>query len=171
MKSHRTEGDKLVRAVASAFFDEEHGLQACATGYLLAPVSYSVVAQYIRQETNLQSADGFDQGHAIKEDAAVEDTLHESGANLWGGGNDMLDLTHLLENHPKCKGFFTVLPSPNSNDPAPQDAQPYVIADLHAMIEGGQLQKVQDVLSQVHHLTVHPQDPSYQTEFSRLTTV
>lgn len=83
----------------------------------------------------------------------------------------MPDLTHSLESHPNCNRFFTVLPSPNSNEPAPQDAQPYVIADLHAMIEGGQLQKVQDVLSQVHHLTVHPQDPSYQTELSRLTIV
>ena len=52
MKSHGTEGDMLVRAVANAFFDEEHGLHACPTGYLLAPVSYSVVAQYIRQETD-----------------------------------------------------------------------------------------------------------------------
>lgn len=158
-----------MRAVASAFFDEEHGLQACATGYLMAPVSYSVVAQYIRQETDMDFADGLDHGHAIKEGAALEDTLHESRANLWGGENDMPDLTHLLENQPICKRCFTLLLSPDSEQ-APQDAQPYVIANLHALIEGGQLQKVQDVLSQVHRLTVHPQDPSYQTELSRLTT-
>lgn len=168
MKSH-TEGDLLVRAVANAFFDEEHGLQACATGYLLTPVSYSVVAAYLRQETDLEPASGFDQGQAINEDAVFEDTLHESRANFWVGGNDMPDaMTNVLHSHPR---FFTVLCSPDSNEQAPQDAQPYVIADLHALIEGGQLQKVQDVLSQVHHLTVHPQDPSYQTELRRLTTV
>ena len=171
MKSHSTEGDMFVRAVAKAFFDEEHGLHACPTGYLLAPVSYSVVAEYIRLETDWGFANGFAPAHAIKEDAAIEDTLYESGVNLWGRGNDMPDLTHLLENHPDCKRFFTLLRSPNSDEQTSQVAEPHVIADLHALIEGGQLQKVQDLLPQVHYLTVHPRDPSYQTELRRLTTL
>ena len=165
MKSHSTEGDILVRAVANAFFDSEHGLQACAKGFLMAPVSYSVVAWYIRRDTDLKFADDFDNCYANEDDAMIE---QDRVCNL--AANDMPDLTSLLNNQHDCKRYFTVVRSQDSNQQTPQQSQPYVIANLQALIEGSQLQKVQDVLSQVQYLTVHPQDPAYQTEFNRLNT-
>ena len=172
MKSHSTEGDILVRAVASAFFDSEHGLQACAKGYLMAPVSYSVVAWYIRRDTDLKFADDFDNWHANEDDAMIEqDSLRNLAANQQDEANGTPDLTSLLDNKHDCKRFFTVLRSQDSIQQTPQQLQPYVIADLQALIEGSQLQKVQDVLSQVQYLTVHPEDPAYQTEFNRLKTI
>lgn len=172
MKSHSTEGDILVRAIASAFFDSEHGLQACAKGYLMAPVSYSVVAWHIRRHTDVKFADDFDNWHALpnEDDAIIEqDDLRNRIANCQDIKNDLPDLTSLIEKQHDCKRFFTVLRSQDKNQQTPQQSQPYVIPDLQALIEGNQLQKVQDVLSKVQYLAVHPEDPAYQTEFNRLT--
>lgn len=171
LKSHSTEGGILVRAIASAFFDSEHGLQACAKGYLMAPVSYSVVAWYIRRDTDVKFVDDFVNWHATEDDAIIkQDDLRNLTANRQDEGNDMPDLTSLLETSRGCKHFFTVLHSQDSSQQTPQQSQPYVIADLQALIERSQLQKVQDVLSQVQCLSVHPEDPAYQREFNRLTT-
>lgn len=172
MKSHSTQGEILVCAIASAFLDSEHGLQACAKGYLMAPVSYSAIAWYIRRDTDLKFVDGVDDWHANEDDAMVEqDGLRNLAASRECEGDDIPDLTSVLENQHDCKRFFTVLRSRDSKQRDPQQSQPYVIADLQSLIEGSQLQKVQDVLSQVQYLTVHPEDPAYQTEFNRLTTL
>ena len=170
MKSHSTEGDILVRAIASAFFDSEHGLQACAKGYLMAPVSYSVVAWHIRRHTDVKFADDFDNWHANEDDAMIEqDDLRNLIANYQDQKNDLPDLTSLIEKQHDCKRFFTVLGSQDKNQQTPQQSQAYVIADLQELIEGKQLQKVQDVLSKIQYLAVHPEDPAYQTELNRLT--
>lgn len=163
-----------MRAIACAFLDEEQGLQACATGYLLPPVSYSLVAWYIRQNTELQFKDDFDNLYASGHDGMDEQDVHNSYAqNIdypFDEGNDMSDLTTLLDQD-KCNQFFTVLHSPDSSLQIPRQSQPYVIADLHALIKGNQLQKVQDVLSQTYTLAVHPEDPVYETQLRQLTTV
>ena len=81
------------------------------------------------------------------------------------------DLTSLLKEDPGCQRCFKII-SPYSNPQNPTgQAQPYVIADLKALIKGQQLQKVQDLLPRVRYLTVHPEDPAYLTEVNRLTTV
>ena len=174
MKSRSAQDEDLVRAIACAFLDEEHGLQACAAGYLLPPVSYSLVAWYIRQNTELQFEDDFDNLYASGHDGMDEQDVHNSYAqNIdypFGERNDMPDLTTFLDQE-ECNQFFTVLHSPDSNLQIPKQSQPYVIADLHALIKGNQLQKVQDVLSQTYMLTVHPEDPAYETELRQLTTV
>lgn len=82
----------------------------------------------------------------------------------------MPDLSSLFEDREDCKCYFTVLRSPHSNLPTSRQSQPYVIADLHALIQGYQLQKVQDLMPRVHHLSVHPEDPAYAAELHRLTT-
>ena len=172
MKSHSTEDDVLVRATARAFFDSKQGLQACGKGYLMTPVSCGAVAWYIRQETESKSSDDFENLHANEDDAANEhDDFQNPGADPFDEESDMPDLTSLLEDQPDCKRFFKVLRSPYSNQQTPEKSQPYVIADLHALIQGRQLQKVQDLLSRVHQLAVHPEDPAYVAEFDRLTTM
>lgn len=171
-KSRSTPDESLVRAIAGAFFDSEHGLQDCATGYLLPPVSYSVVAWYIRQDTNLKFSDDFDNWYANEEGvvdehdrAALAGSLHQEG-----DGTDMPDLTSLLEHREECAHFFKVLRSSGSTLQTPAMSQPYVIADLYALIQGYQLQRVQDVLPRIHVLTLHPEDPAYAAECDRLTT-
>ena len=172
MKSHSAEGDILVRAIASAFFDSKHGLQACAKGYLMTPVSYSVIAWYIKQDTDLKITGNFDSWHASGDGATVEqNTFRNLPACCQNEANDTPDLTSLLENQHNCKRFFTVLRCQDSNQQNAQQSEPYVIADLQTLIAGNQLHKVQDVLSQVRYLTVHPEEPAYQTEFNRLTTI
>lgn len=177
MKSYSAPDEFLVRAVACAFLDEEHGLQACATGYLLPPVSYSLVAWYIRQNTELKITDDFDNSYASQYDAVEEQNMQNSSANLPGiehsfdAGDDMLDLTTLLEDQAECKRCYKVLRSPKSNLQTVNESQPHVIADLHALITGYHLQKVQDLLPQIHVLTVHPEDQTYVAELKRLTTV
>ena len=174
MKSRSAQDEDLVRAVACAFLDEEHGLQACAAGYLLPPVSYSLVAWYIRQNTEMQFEDDFDNMYASGHDGMGKQNVHISYAQNIGypsdEGNDMPDLTSLLDQD-ECRQFFTVLHSPMSNLQIPRFSQPYVTADLHALIKGNQLQKVQDVLSQTYTLTLHPEDPAYETELRQFTTV
>lgn len=174
MKSRSAEDEDLVRTIACAFLDEEHGLQVCAAGYLLLPVSYSLIAWYIRQNTELQFEDDFDNMYASGHDGMDKQDVHNSYAQKieypFDQGNDMPDLTTLLDQD-KCSQFFTVLHSPDSNLQIPRQSQPYVIADLHALIKGNQLQKVQDVLSQTYMLTVHPEDPAYEMELRQLTTV
>lgn len=175
MKSYSAPDEFLVRAVACAFLDEEHGLQACATGYLLPPVSYSLVAWYIRQNTELNFTDDFDNSYASQYDAVEEQDLRNGSANLPGigyssdAGKDLLDLTTLLEDQAECKRCFTVLRSPESNLQTVKESQPYVTVDLHALITGYHLQKVQDLLPQIHVLTVHPEDRTYVAELKRLT--
>ncbi len=174
MKSRNAQHEELVHAIACAFLDEEHGLQACTTGYLLPPVSYSLVAWYIRQNTELQFKDDFDNLYASGHDGMDEQDAHSSYAQnidyLFGEGNDMPDLTTFLDQD-ECSHFFTILHGPDSNLQVPRQAQPYVIADLHALIKGNQLQKVQDILSQTYMLTVHPEDPAYEVELRQLTTL
>ncbi|DBA72662.1 TPA: hypothetical protein ACH3X2_010403 [Trebouxia sp. C0005] len=174
MKSRSAEDDYLVRAIACAFLDEEHGLQACAAGYLLPPVSYSLIAWYVRQNTDLEFDDDFDNMNASGHDGMDEQDEHVSYAENveypFDEGTDTLDLTTLLDQD-ECKQFFTVLHGPTSNLQNPRQSQPYVIADLHALIKGNQLQKVQEVLSQTYMLTVHPEDPAYETELRQLMTV
>ncbi|KAL0036533.1 hypothetical protein WJX77_011879 [Trebouxia sp. C0004] len=174
VKSRSTQHEDLVRAIACAFLDEEHGLQACAAGYLLPPVSYSLVAWYIRQNTELQFEDDFDNLYASGHEGMDEQDMHNSnGQNTdypFDEGNDMPNLTTFLDQD-EFNQFFTVLHSPDSNLQNPRQSQPYVIADLHALIKGNQLQKVQDVLSQTYMLTVHPEDPAYETELRQLTVV
>ncbi|DBA82708.1 TPA: hypothetical protein ACH3X1_006943 [Trebouxia sp. C0004] len=103
-----------------------------------------------------------------------EQDMHNSnGQNTdypFDEGNDMPNLTTFLDQD-EFNQFFTVLHSPDSNLQNPRQSQPYVIADLHALIKGNQLQKVQDVLSQTYMLTVHPEDPAYETELRQLTVV
>ena len=173
-KSCSTPDELLVRAIAGAFLDSEHGLQDCATGYLLPPVSYSVVAWYIRQDTDLAFTDDFDNEYANEEDIADEQDLHHDHAALakvfpQEEGNSMPDLTSLLEQG-ECAHFFKILRSPNSSLQVPAKSQPYVTADLHALIHGYQLQRVQDVLPRVHALSLHPEDSAYAAEYDRLTT-
>lgn len=72
MKSQSANDEDIVRAIACAFFDSEHGLQACATGYVVAPVAYSVVAGYIRQDTALPSDNDIDNGYASEDDTVDE---------------------------------------------------------------------------------------------------
>ena len=170
-KSRSTPDESLVRAIAGAFFDSEHGLQDCATGYLLPPVSYSVVAWYIRRDTNLKFSDDFDNWYA-NEEGALDKHDHAALAGSLPqeeDGTDMPDLTSLLEHREECAHFFKVLRS-GSNLQTSAKSQPYVVADLHALIQGYQLQKVQDVLPRVHALTLHPEDPAYAAEYDRLTT-
>ena len=175
MKSRSAKDEELVRAIACAFFDSKHGLQACATGYLMTPVSYSVVAWYIRQDTVLHSDNDFDNGCASEDDAMDEQDMpsgHAEPSRQYNGeGNDMPDISSLLEDREDCKRYFTVLRSPHNNLPTPEQSQPYLIADLHTLIQGYQLQKVQDLLPRVHQLSVHPEDPAYATELHRLTTL
>lgn len=174
MKSRSAEDEDLVRAIACAFLDEEHGLQACAAGYLLPPVSYSLVAWYIRQNTELQFEDDSDNlyasGHGSMDEQDVHNSYPQKIDYPFDEGTEMPDLTTLLDQQ-ECNQFFTVLNSPDSNLQTPKQAQPYVIADLHALIKGSQLQKVQDVLSQTCMLTVHPEDPAYEMELRKLTTL
>lgn len=168
-KSRSTPDESLVRAIAGAFFDSEHGLQDCATGYLLPPVSYSVVAWYIRQDTDLKFNDEFDNWYA-NEEGAVDEHDHAALAGSLPqeeDGTGMPDLTSLLEHREECAHFFKVL---RSSLQTPAMSQPYVTADLHALIQGFQLQKVQDVLPRIHVLTLHPEDPAYAAECDRLTT-
>ena len=174
MKSRSTEDDFLVRAVAHAFFDSEDGLQECAAGYLLAPVSYSAVAWHIRHNTDLSFDDDFDNWY-LNEDGVDEQLSDDCSAPPpqtypVDEGNDMPDLTSLLEGDEECQRFFIILRSPNSNLQILRESQPYVTADLHALIHGYQLQRVQDIMPRVHALVVHPEDPAYQAEFNRLAT-
>lgn len=171
MKSNNSEDDFLVRAVAQAFFDSKYGLQACEKGYLMPPVSYSVIAWYIRQETDLELEDDFDNWYASDaEDVAVVEQEYR-GLVYPHEEMDMPDLTCLLVADPDCEQYFKVLRSPYSNRQIPIQSQPCVIADLSALIKGRQLQKIKDLLPQVRYLTVHPEDPAYLTELNRLTTM
>lgn len=179
IKSHTRPDEDLVRAIACAFFDNEHGLQNCATGFLLPPVSYSVVAWYIRRDTDYVFNDDFDNWYGdevdVQSEPAKYHTLphnagflpqytHEEGFDM-----PMPDLTSLIEGDPDCSRFFRVLCSPNSDVQIPCKSQPYVIADLRALIQGYSLQKVQDILPRIRALTVHPEDPAYAAELNRLT--
>ena len=175
MKSCSCEDEILVRAVARAFFDSEAGLQDCAARYLLLPVSYSSIAWYIRQSPETGYDDNASSSPAVGDIAADEHETHAVDDNdevlsVHGGHdatNDMPDLSVLLEDQ-RCQQKFSVLHSPDSNQQISTESQPYVIADLHALIQGYHLQKVQDLLPQIQALTVHPADPAYATELKRL---
>lgn len=172
MKTNSSKDDLLVRAVAHAFFDSTHGLQGCATGYQLPPVSYSVVAWYIRQEPELGFIDEISDHHAYDdEDAVPEQGKLDSGVMAYSHDQmPSLDLTSLLQDDLGCLRCFKIL-SPHSNPQIPREAQPHVIADLNALVKGQQQQKIQDLLPRVRCLTVHPEDPAYVTELERLTTM
>ncbi|KAL3161576.1 hypothetical protein ABBQ32_010439 [Trebouxia sp. C0010 RCD-2024] len=173
MKSNSRKDDVLVRAVAHAFFDSTHGLQSCATGYMLPPVRYSVVAWYVRQEPELAYNDDLDNWDASDDEnvAVPEHGKLDSGVMAYPH-DDMpwLDLTSLLKDDPGCLRCFKII-SPSSNSQVPREAQPYVLADLNALVKGQQRQKIKDLLPRVRCLTVHPEDPLYLTELERLTTI
>ena len=132
------------------------------------------MANFIDERSLYIEYHDFDNLYASGHDGMDEQDAHSSYAQnidyLFGEGNDMPDLTTFLDQD-ECSHFFTILHGPDSNLQVPRQAQPYVIADLHALIKGNQLQKVQDILSQTYMLTVHPEDPAYEVELRQLMTL
>lgn len=139
-----------------------------------------MVAWYIGQRTDLHIQDDFDNWFVKKKDTCVwPDMYNISGRPLTLGMpvGDMdsaallsPDLTSLIETQPECQPFFTLLRSPNSNLQIPAQSQPYVLADLNALMPRPRRKKVQDILSQVKKLTVHPEHPTYAMQCAKLAT-
>ena len=159
-KSHGSNTEKVVRAVARACLTMPEGFQACNTGYLVTPVSYSRVARCIRQDF----ADDFT--NPLKNSSDSED---EEGYNHYYTDDTDYDetswiLTGLLCTK-QCSRYFKFLRKP----PRP----PYVIADLSFrsfLVVQNQMRNVQDVLPLLHTVSIHPDDPAYANQCARLKT-
>ncbi len=49
IKSHGSSSETLIRAMSAACLDADYGFQAHASGYLMRPVSYSLIMKYVKQ--------------------------------------------------------------------------------------------------------------------------
>lgn len=163
-KSRGSHSEDLVRAIARACLSVP-GFQACATGYLMLPASFSRIAWYIRNDCpDYSFIDDFDNTLADSSDRQGNEYdysdqnhhMHDTAADEW-------TLTNLLELK-QCQRYFTILHRSDSS-------QPYVAANLQALIAKPQLPKVQDLLPIVHTVTVHPDNPAFPEECARLQTV
>ena len=184
-ESQSGQNGDLVRAVARACLSGSHGFKACANGFVLTPVPYSAVAEHIRadcpgisfrNDCSSATLDEEDSDNEEGEDAEeqqyhyYQDSYASSYSNQYTHDSDeesddcdsnqdddaAWTLTQLLDSD-DCQRFFMVLRSFKGS-------QPYVIADLHALIERPQLDELRDVLPSVHTRAVHPDQLTHMTK-------
>lgn len=143
------------------------GLQACATGYMMTPVSFSHVAQIVRLEcpiyhpitvdTKSDNNSGRQARDSTYDDVYSRQILGYPYTKAADNGWTVTDLLHSKQ----CQPYFTILPSSISSEL-------YVRADLEELVGSSITSSTQWALYYAHTVKVHPDDPAFLVECARL---
>lgn len=164
---HASFSRKLVRAIAQACCTPHIGLRQCATGYLMTPVSFDHIANFVAIIADNSASHATSRQHADSTDEDEDDSLSAEdvfrslcSASRVGGWT----VTELL-GRKQCQGYFTILHSSNS-------PQLYVSTNIEALVGITLSHDTSHILNYVHTVKVHPDNPAYPIECARsMTTV